>query len=110
MFIDVTRHGGVVLLRVAAAAIAYLSETPTGCAIHLIGGETIRANEGRDEIEARVDALTTMSAITEVMIEPPVTGPAAVLLEKRTMPTPDLMPPTALQARPTGQYRGRKTR
>lgn len=52
MFIDLTRYGGA-RTRLAVAAIAYLNEIPDGCAIHLIGGETIRINEDPEEVELR---------------------------------------------------------
>jgi len=53
MFIDVTRHGGLKVLRLSVSAIAYLSDLSDGCAIHLIGGETVRVNEDLAVIEAR---------------------------------------------------------
>lgn len=53
MFIDVTRYGGVRIQRLAITAIAYLDAVESGCAIHLIGGETLRVNEGPDEVETR---------------------------------------------------------
>lgn len=56
MFIDVTRYGGMRILRVAAAAVAFLDAIDGGTALHLIGGETLRVNEDPLEIEARVVA------------------------------------------------------
>ncbi|HEX7853865.1 MAG TPA: hypothetical protein VF503_09235 [Sphingobium sp.] len=53
MFIDVTRHGGMRIQRLAVAAIGYLDATDGGTAVHLIGGETLRVNEDPDEIELR---------------------------------------------------------
>ncbi len=53
MFIDVTRHGGLKVLRLSVSAIAYLSDLSDGCAIHLIGGETVRVNEDLAVIESR---------------------------------------------------------
>jgi uncharacterized protein YlzI (FlbEa/FlbD family) len=53
MFFDVTRMGGRRTLRLRAEAIAWLEENEGVTAIHLIGGETIRVNEDRDEIERR---------------------------------------------------------
>jgi hypothetical protein len=57
MFIDVSRFAGGRVLRLAVAAIAYLDEAPGGCAIHLLGSETLRVAEKPEEIEARIDAL-----------------------------------------------------
>ena len=54
MFFNVTRHGGLVSLRVALSAVAYLAPAPDGCALRLIGGETIRVNEDEAEIERRM--------------------------------------------------------
>ncbi|ODU84357.1 MAG: hypothetical protein ABT10_02950 [Novosphingobium sp. SCN 63-17] len=54
MFFDVTRVGGLMTLRVAVSAVAYLAEAPDGCALRLIGGETIRVNEDPAEIERRM--------------------------------------------------------
>jgi hypothetical protein len=58
MFIDVTRHGGLKVLRLSVSAIAYLSDLSDGCAIHLIGGEAVRVNEDLAVIEARCMAPT----------------------------------------------------
>lgn len=63
MFIDVTRYGGLRVLRVAIAAIAYLDEVEGGCAVHLVGGETLRANEDVAELEARCAPAPAISAI-----------------------------------------------
>lgn len=54
MFFDVTRIGGLIPLRVAVSAVAYLADAPDGCALRLIGGETIRVNEDPAEIERRM--------------------------------------------------------
>lgn len=53
MFIDVTRYGGLRLLRVSVRAIAYLDAVDGGAAVHLIGGETLRVNEDPAELELR---------------------------------------------------------
>ncbi len=53
MFIDCTRFLSERTLRLAVAAIAYLDAVEGGCAIHLIGGETLRVSETAAEIEAR---------------------------------------------------------
>ena len=61
-FFDATRFGGLSLIRVNADAIAYLAEAENGTSIRLIGGETLRVNEDRDEIERR--ALAPMIEVT----------------------------------------------
>jgi hypothetical protein len=63
MFIDVTRYGGMRILRLQVAAIAYLDECEGGAAIRLIGGETLRVNEDPQQIEARVDATMSLSIV-----------------------------------------------
>lgn len=65
MFIDVTRYGGLKTLRLQVAAIAYLADAPSGTAIHLIGGETLRVNEDPAEIEARCAAAKKIVAIEQ---------------------------------------------
>jgi hypothetical protein len=63
MFIDVTRFGGMRVMRLAVPAIAYLDAVEGGTAVHLIGGETVRVNEDPEQIEARVDATIALSPI-----------------------------------------------
>ena len=64
MFIDVTRYGGLRRLRLAIGAIAYTDEAPDdGCAIRLVGGESLRVNEDPATIEARVDAALAFATI-----------------------------------------------
>lgn len=70
MFIDVTRHGGLKVLRLAVSAIAYLSDLSDGCAIHLIGGETVRVNEDLAVIEAQCMAATADVAPTPAVAAP----------------------------------------
>lgn len=53
-FVDVTRHGGMRILRLASTAVAYLDECEGGTSVHLVGGETLRVNEDPDEIERRL--------------------------------------------------------
>ncbi|MDR6850382.1 hypothetical protein [Sphingomonas sp. BE137] len=74
MFIDVTRYGGLRILRLAVAAIAYLDETDGGSAIHLIGGETMRVNEDPAEVELRC------------MLDAEAGKPMPVAIEQRRAP------------------------
>jgi hypothetical protein len=67
MFIDVTRYGGTRQLRLAVAAIAYLDQVEGGCAVHLIGGESLRVCEDPADIEARVEAAF---GPTEIFFDP----------------------------------------
>jgi len=53
MFIDVTRYGGIRLMRLAVGAIAYLDACEGGTSIHILGGETLRVNEDPETIELR---------------------------------------------------------
>lgn len=55
MFVDVTRYGGLRVLRLAVIAIAYLDACEGGTSIHLLGGETLRVNENPSEIEGRCE-------------------------------------------------------
>lgn len=64
MFIDVTRHGGARVLRLAIAAIAYLDGVEGGCAVHLVGGETLRINEDPEQLERRVDAAIALAPVS----------------------------------------------
>lgn len=52
MFIDVTRLGGS-NVRLAPIAIAYLDDFRSGCHIHLVGGDYLRVEESRLEVELR---------------------------------------------------------
>lgn len=96
MFIDATRYGGLRILRLAVAAIAYIDAVDGGAAIHLIGGETLRVNEDPAEIELRCMILaeeqappeapppaTDVSAIAELEPAPPATPPIAPASAKR---------------------------
>lgn len=74
MFIDVTRYGGLRLLRLAVPAIAYLDAVEGGTAVHLIGGETLRVNEDPDALERRVDA--TLALSSSAIAPPPAPTPA----------------------------------
>ena len=75
-FFDATRFGGLSLIRVNADAIAYLAEAENGTSIRLIGGETLRVNEDRDEVERRarlpvlVDAGPLLPGHRELMEDP----------------------------------------
>ena len=92
MFIDVTRYGGMRIQRLAIAAIAYLDAVEGGCAIHLLGGETMRVNEDPAEIEARAIALN-------VVVEPQAGA------EPAAPPPPSEKPPVpAPMARDTDRY------
>lgn len=83
MFIDVTRYGGMRIQRLAVTAIAYLDEVEGGCAIHLLGGETLRVNEDPAEVEARATAKPAIGpADTDRKIVehcPPVVAPPAII-------------------------------
>jgi len=63
MFIDVTRYGGMRLLRLQVSAIAYLDAVEGGTAVHLVGGETLRVNEDPQQVEDRVDATMSLSIV-----------------------------------------------
>lgn len=65
MFIDVTRYGGLRILRLAVAAIAYIDTVDGGAAVHLIGGETLRVNEDPAEVELRCMILAEEQAHPE---------------------------------------------
>ncbi|WP_260927382.1 hypothetical protein [Novosphingobium sp. 9] len=81
MFIDVTRYGGMRLLRVAIAAIAYIDQVEGGSALHLIGGETIRVNETPADIEERTASVRMVRAIQvdnrRIEYDPPLQQPDA---------------------------------
>lgn len=53
MFIDLTRIGGMHVIRVRAEAIAYLDAAASGCNVKLVSGETLRVSESPAEIEVR---------------------------------------------------------
>ena len=83
MFIDVTRYGGVRVLRVAVAAIAYLDSCEGGTALHLVGGETLRVAELPGQLEARVDATIALSPIAATAPATAAEGDPAKLADKR---------------------------
>jgi len=85
MFIDVTRYGGLRLLRVSVRAIAYLDEVDGGAAVHLIGGETLRVNEDPAELELRCMIATEEAA--------PAADTAAIIAPDAS-PAPPPLPPT----------------
>jgi hypothetical protein len=87
MFIDVTRYGGLRVMRLAVAAVAYLDACEGGTAIHLLGGETLRVNEDPESIELRcLIALEPAAAPTpEPAMEAP---PAAELGAEQEAVTP----------------------
>lgn len=51
-FIHVTRYGGVKVIPLSVAAIAYVDGCEGGAAIRLIGGESLRVNEDPATIES----------------------------------------------------------
>lgn len=65
MFIDITRVGGDRALRVAVAAIAFMDATPQGCALHLVGGQSLHVEQSPAEIEARCAAAAAPAARIE---------------------------------------------
>lgn len=67
MFIDLTRLGGLRVIRVRAEAIAYLDEAGSGCNVKLIGGETLRVNENVAEVERLMDG----APLSEAASPPP---------------------------------------
>jgi hypothetical protein len=66
MFIDVTRYGGLRVIRLAVSAVAYLDSVEDGTSIHLLGGETLRVNEDPSEIELRCMIIEEAGSIVDV--------------------------------------------
>lgn len=72
MFVDITRYGGLRVMRLAVAAIGYLDACDDGTSIHLLGGETIRVNEDPETIELR--CLISLDPKAEAPVPAPPTA------------------------------------
>lgn len=55
MFVTITRVGSQRELRVLASAIAYVDEAEDFTLVKLTSGEALRASEGREMLEERID-------------------------------------------------------
>ena len=63
MFVMLTRRGGQVVVRVRPEAIAFLEDTPDGCAVTLIGGALLRVNEDIDTVEGLCNTITVAAPL-----------------------------------------------
>ena len=95
MFFDVTRLGGRIPLRVAVSAVAYLADAPDGCALRLIGGETIRVNEDPAEIERRMveTQLPAQASFVSGATQLPLSAESAVAPPSAPQPMPQRIHP-----------------
>ncbi|NIJ07231.1 hypothetical protein FHS31_000827 [Sphingomonas vulcanisoli] len=70
MFIHVTRVDATRSLSLAIGAIAYLDKAPGGCALRLIGGESLHVQETPEEIIEMMLLVPAASPVVADLIDP----------------------------------------
>ncbi len=99
MFIDVTRFGADHQLRLAPAAIAYISPHTDGAVIKLIGGESLHVDETAAEIEERCNSLFVVASAELVSFDAPETVELPDSLDVQDDPAEAAAEPLAAQSK-----------